>query len=433
VPLTPVVTVGGGGSPPVNTVLPVISGSALVGASLSCSAGTWTGAATITFTYQWYRDGVAISGATSSSYTLVAADGTAGIACVVTATNGDGTAKAAALGVSVGIGPVFTSYPSISGSTDVGSVLTCSPGTATGSGSVTFTYQWQRDGVDIGGETAAAHTVVAADAGTQLACVVTATDADASADCFAFIHITRPLWHARTQLNAGLGSPTLSDPSSISSAESLDASGTFACTLAPSIAAATPDLAVRYTQEVKSLGESWTFGKLIAILRSVWVTKPTAGTDVWVGVAVTDDADPTVSACRGFGAAMSLNADGTTQLRMIRKSTSWSLNTGAADAIGTDSVLFTITFQGDVSPDTSYRYSSSVGVDSSGGGLTNAERLDTNNHTGFNFENGAWIHLFAGRTAGDGIAPNNVAETVGFRGLASLIGADLSDRVGVAP
>jgi len=332
-----------------------------------------------------------------------------------------------------GSGPVNTAAPTDTGSTDVGSVRTGTTGTWTGNGTITYAYQRYRDGVAISGATSLTYTLVAADAGTLHTLRVTATDADGSAVRETSTHLTRPLWHAREQLNAGLGNPTLSDPSSISSGESLDATGTFTCTLAPSIAAGTPDLAVRYTQEVKSLGESWTFGKLIAILRSVWVTKPTAGTDVWVGVAVTDDADPTVSACRGFGAAMSLNADGTTQLRMIRKSASWSLNPGAADATGTDSVLFTITLQGDVSPDTAYRYSSSVGVDSSGGGLTNAERTDTSNHSGFSFESGVWIHLFAGRTAGDGIAPNNVAETVGFRGLASLIGADLSDRVGVAP
>ena len=428
-PVTITVGGGGGGSPPVNSVLPVIVGTALVGSAVSCSSGTWTGAATITYAYQWYRDGVAIGGATTSSYTLIAADGTAGITCLVTATNGDGTAKAAALGVSVGIGPVFTSYPSISGSTDVGGVLTCSPGTATGSGSVSFAYQWQRDGADISGETAAAHTVVAADAATQLACVVTATDSDASADSFAFVHITRPLWHARAALNAGLGSPTLSDPSSISSSESLDANGTFTCTLAPSILANKPGTAVRYSQEVKSLGQSWTFGKLITILRALWETKPTAGTDVWVGAYISDIEDLTAGP-KGFGVAMTVESTGVTRIRAIRASA--APTAGTLDASGTDSVITTITFYGDIAPDSTYRYQTVIGLDAAGGGLTNSETTQSS-ITGMRFQDGCWIHLLAGRLIGDGVAPNDASETVAFRGLVSLIGMDMSDRVGVAP
>ena len=41
---------------PVNTVLPVLStGSPVSGTPLTVTSGTWTGAATISYTYQWYR------------------------------------------------------------------------------------------------------------------------------------------------------------------------------------------------------------------------------------------------------------------------------------------------------------------------------------------------------------------------------------------
>jgi hypothetical protein len=87
--------VGGSyGSPPVNTVAPAVTGTATFGSTLSCTTGTWTGAPTPTFAYQWQRVTTPISGATSSTYVLVAADVGSTIRCVVTATNPIGTASA---------------------------------------------------------------------------------------------------------------------------------------------------------------------------------------------------------------------------------------------------------------------------------------------------------------------------------------------------
>ena len=82
--------------PPVNTVAPVISGTQVVGSALSSTTGTWTGTAPISYAYQWYRGASLISGATSSSYTLVQADAgnSSNITCQVTASNGVGTATA---------------------------------------------------------------------------------------------------------------------------------------------------------------------------------------------------------------------------------------------------------------------------------------------------------------------------------------------------
>lgn len=77
----------GGSSPPSNTVAPVVSGTAMVGVTLSCTTGTWVGDAPISYAYQWQRSGVNISGATGSTYSLVLADQSATVRCVVTATN----------------------------------------------------------------------------------------------------------------------------------------------------------------------------------------------------------------------------------------------------------------------------------------------------------------------------------------------------------
>jgi hypothetical protein len=89
-------TASGGASPPtvapVNTVLPIITGTGIVPNFLSVSNGTWTGFPTPTFTYLWLRDAATIGGATASLYQLVSADATHSISAKVTATNAGGSA-----------------------------------------------------------------------------------------------------------------------------------------------------------------------------------------------------------------------------------------------------------------------------------------------------------------------------------------------------
>jgi lysophospholipase L1-like esterase len=94
-------------APPVNTVAPAISGTEAEGETLTCSTGTWTGTPAPTYAYQWYRaitsggsivtsgglfTGVAISGATASTYELVTDDVGELLYCEVTATNASGSA-----------------------------------------------------------------------------------------------------------------------------------------------------------------------------------------------------------------------------------------------------------------------------------------------------------------------------------------------------
>lgn len=82
------------GSLPVNTVAPVVSGTALTGQTLTTTNGTWIGAPAPTFTYQWQRGVSNISGATSSTYAIQAADVGSTLRCVVTATNPLGAVSA---------------------------------------------------------------------------------------------------------------------------------------------------------------------------------------------------------------------------------------------------------------------------------------------------------------------------------------------------
>lgn len=86
---------------PVKTSDPVASGTATEGQVLSVTNGSFTNSPT-SYTYQWKRDGSAISGATSSAYTLVSGDVGASITCTVTAINGGGSAS----GTSNALGPV---------------------------------------------------------------------------------------------------------------------------------------------------------------------------------------------------------------------------------------------------------------------------------------------------------------------------------------
>jgi hypothetical protein len=109
--------VQGAATPPANTSLPTISGTAQSGQTLGASPGAWSGTQPITFAYQWRRCDTSgascgpIAGATGSSYTLVVADVGSTIRVAVTADNGvppTATATSAATAV-VQAAPVQTS------------------------------------------------------------------------------------------------------------------------------------------------------------------------------------------------------------------------------------------------------------------------------------------------------------------------------------
>ena len=98
-----------GGAAPVNTELPVISGTAQQGSQLTASQGTWSGTQPMTFAYQWLRCASgsisscgAIQGATAAAYTATATDIGNRLRVRVTATNNAGSAAA----VSNAFGPI---------------------------------------------------------------------------------------------------------------------------------------------------------------------------------------------------------------------------------------------------------------------------------------------------------------------------------------
>lgn len=107
-------------SAPHNTAAPAITGTALVGDTITCSNGSWTGEGmlsvqtgwplTTPFGYQWLREGVAISGATSAGYLVQSADEGHGLSCEVTATNAAGheASKSGSVTVPVAAVTAFT-------------------------------------------------------------------------------------------------------------------------------------------------------------------------------------------------------------------------------------------------------------------------------------------------------------------------------------
>ncbi len=82
---------------PVNSAPPQLSGSPVVGQTLSCSLGTWSG--TPALARQWLRGGVPVGGQTGETYALTSADLGTQVACRVTATGADGQAEATSAAV----------------------------------------------------------------------------------------------------------------------------------------------------------------------------------------------------------------------------------------------------------------------------------------------------------------------------------------------
>lgn len=70
--------------------------------------------------------------------------------------------------------PANTTAPAITGTAQVGQVLTASTGTWTGSPAPTYTYAWAVGGTTVAGQTASTYTPVAGDVGKTVVVTVTA-------------------------------------------------------------------------------------------------------------------------------------------------------------------------------------------------------------------------------------------------------------------
>lgn len=140
-----------------------------------------------TLAYQWEKNGAAVAGATSASYTTpptVAGDSGASFTVVVSNSAGQVTSSAATLtvnGAGQGTPPAFSAQPQpqsvAEGSTATFSAL------ATGSG--LLSYQWQKNGVSIAGATSVTYTTpaaIVADSGETFSVVVTGSGGQATSN-----------------------------------------------------------------------------------------------------------------------------------------------------------------------------------------------------------------------------------------------------------
>lgn len=157
---------------------PSISSGSSVGSTLTASTGAWSPTPT-SFTYQWTRDGYAITGATSSIYTVVGDDYGSYVSVIVTAyktgyvTTTKDSYYYSRNYISGQANFSNVSQPTISGSAQVGETLSANvSGWDTG---VKFSYQWYDDGYSIYGETGQTFFIRSYYKGSQISVKVTGT------------------------------------------------------------------------------------------------------------------------------------------------------------------------------------------------------------------------------------------------------------------
>jgi hypothetical protein len=179
-PLTPTSVLSVSGTGTATTVAPTITTQP---ASQTVTAGqtatfTVVASGTAPLNYQWQKNGVAISGATSSNYTTPAtttSDSGSTFAVVVTNTAGTLTSTAATLTVSPAlVSPTITTQP-VSQTVTAGQTATF---TVAASGTAPLSYQWKKNGVAISGATSSNYTTPAtttSDSGSTFAVVVSNT------------------------------------------------------------------------------------------------------------------------------------------------------------------------------------------------------------------------------------------------------------------
>ncbi|MFJ8224796.1 hypothetical protein [Streptomyces griseus] len=163
------------GDAPKATVAPVVTGTAKVGATLGIGRGAWAPKPSA-WAYQWKADGVAVSGATATTYVVPATQLGKKITVTVTARltgHADGAATSAAVTVAKGDAPKATVAPVISGTPKVGSTLTVGRGAWAPKPS-SWAYQWYANGTAISGATAATLPLKAAQRGRTITVKVTA-------------------------------------------------------------------------------------------------------------------------------------------------------------------------------------------------------------------------------------------------------------------
>lgn len=149
-------------------------GSAALTLTIGGSTALSVGATGAGLRYQWYRDGAPLDGATAGTLVLENVQADAGGSYTVEISNDAGSVTSDAIILTVSgsaVAPTVTVDP-LSQVVPEGTETTL---TVEATGSTPFTYQWQKDGVDLPGE-------------TRATLVVSAPDASAAGDYRVIVH-----------------------------------------------------------------------------------------------------------------------------------------------------------------------------------------------------------------------------------------------------
>jgi fibronectin-binding autotransporter adhesin len=188
----------------VSTVQPAATGKVTQGGTVQVDTGAWSIKPTA-FTYSWLRCNAngrictPIAGADAAGYTATAGDAGHALVAAVTATAGAGrvtalsTVATAATATSppTGGGPAASIEPAVTGSNVVGGRLIGSAGTWSGSGTISYAYQWYRCDAtgahcsSIHGATVATYALASADAAHTIGLTVNATDKTGVSSAYA--------------------------------------------------------------------------------------------------------------------------------------------------------------------------------------------------------------------------------------------------------
>src|SRR5437879_5248125 len=179
-PQTPTSTISLAGTATAAPVAPTIT-TAPVNQTVTAgqtASFTVVAAGTAPLSYQWQKNGANIAGATAASYTTAVtatADSGSTFAVVVTNTAGTVTSAAATLTVNAApVAPTITTAP-VNQTVTAGQTASF---TVVAAGTAPLSYQWQKNGANIAGATAASYTTAVtttADSGSTFAVVVTNT------------------------------------------------------------------------------------------------------------------------------------------------------------------------------------------------------------------------------------------------------------------
>jgi hypothetical protein len=164
-----------------NTTNVTISGTPTQKQTLTATFNVGTAQVNGGESYQWKRDGAAITNGNGNTYALVQAD--VGTAITVTVSwvdnnNDPHNVTSTATNAVENVNDTPTGSISINGNTWLGQVLTANLSTLVDEDGLpaTFQYKWLRDGADIASATSSSYTLVQADVGFPISVNITYTD-----------------------------------------------------------------------------------------------------------------------------------------------------------------------------------------------------------------------------------------------------------------